>query len=165
MSCPELDRFGGKTHLISKTTYGPSGGSCAEVSPRTSATASVVDVSTPGGPVPMDSIHPTIMSDMRSFESGQFSAEDIARALNFDLPQFEQQQGPLQPQVNGNGNHPEYRAYPDIYMGEDIFGSVPTPSAFSTATSSSTSTPESITNVSAPVLDATWQSFVEQLGF
>lgn len=189
MSCPELDRLGGKTHLFAETAYDhaisrPSSSRCASSSPRPSASA--IDSNTPGGPVPMESIHPTIMHDMRSFVSGTFfSGGANPGSPNFDFSQFEQQAPPPQQnQLHGgpsvpvppvqaqrthsNGYQHEYRPYPDIYLGEDLFG-INTPSSFSAAgssgASSSTTTPESMTNVPPPVLDATWQSFVEQLGF
>jgi len=54
---------------------------------------------------------------------------------------------------------------PDIYLREDLFAP-PTPSSFST-TSSTTGHETGVGQgrQPAPVLDATWQSFVEQLGF
>ncbi|KAI0732426.1 fungal-specific transcription factor domain-containing protein [Fomitopsis betulina] len=153
---PELDRLGGRTRLIS-TSHEPGrsyqlgtgcdmtpggGGSCA------GSTCLAVDP---------DMIHPTIRQDLRVFEGADASSwlgtASSDTAFNFDmLHQPEQDQAmaiastdlaqipvPLQP-----------RPGPDIY---DLFGAQAFP-------------PESEQPAGPPIqLDATWQSFIEQLGF
>ncbi|KAI0789552.1 fungal-specific transcription factor domain-containing protein [Abortiporus biennis] len=177
----ELERIRGKTQLINANA------------PQTSASANTAPMS---GPVPMESIHPTIMNDMRVFEgfqhpqqqqpnSGEGSAGpssqpdltgELRSALNFDFFQAFELPNPL-----------SYRPFPETYLNEaDFFtsmsgimgsgGNIPSGSS-STPSSNSFSaagSPEAFQQqqqqqqqamASVPMLDASWQSFVEQLGF
>lgn len=187
----ELDRLGGKTHLISPGSVGTP---CSSVpSPSSSASSPSNTLNTPStvatppydmfagtngcAPVPSDQIHPTIISDMRTFEgfaSGEangtplglpegFNKYDLSRP--FPLPKEAQ---PI----------PEFSGFQDIpsYFIDDFFSSGTTATSAAAAT---TALPSFMTpnmgmdlgvmpppgNVPVPVLDATWQSFVEQLGF
>jgi len=85
--------------------------------------------------IPMDIIHPTIMQDLRVFE-GTNSGTDFSQ-FNFDLP-------------SGLPTQTQYSPGPDIF--EELFG----PQVFPI---------EADHPIGPPMLDATWQNFVEQLGF
>ncbi|KAJ3547759.1 hypothetical protein NM688_g5369 [Phlebia brevispora] len=191
----ELDRIGGKTHLISP---GPIGTACSTTSsspacspasnnagsPSNSMTASSSSavatppyelIATPASIfVPQDQIHPTIISDMRTFESfglldtGNGASISAVQDFNFDLSKA----FPLPQEVQPS---PDFSGFQDIqnYFGEEFFGPVPTTATSASAAATSLpafmATPNMGTelnpNVPMPVLDATWQSFVEQLGF
>ena len=77
----------------------------------------------------------------------------------------QQQQSMLSPQEASMFTQPSplydpqfARTFPEVFLGEEFF-STATPSSFSTAS------PDPANMGQPPVLDATWQSFVEQLGF
>ncbi|PCH34306.1 hypothetical protein WOLCODRAFT_95215 [Wolfiporia cocos MD-104 SS10] len=162
----ELDRLGGRTHLIAATYEPPT--SCARGSNRDASASqtapqpvSVPPIRTPalnnadpslsvpvtgGIPVSADIIHPTIMQDLRALEGPEstidYSQMDFGTFI-FDMPP----DSPLaQPQ-------PQSQRQPDIGAGQDFLDEMFGAQAFPT--------PEQ----TPPVLDATWQSFVEQLGF
>ncbi|KAK7063598.1 Zn(2)-C6 fungal-type domain-containing protein [Favolaschia claudopus] len=145
----DLDRLGGKTHLVSDSqpTSSPSAPSTSSPQPSDSS-------SSPSIPIPLhdtaamssDPMHPTIAQDMHRFDLGEPS-------------QF-------------------YDAFPDAadmagiqFTGDSIFSvptggygfTSPTPPAF--GTSAGTGTAGAGFPGGTPMLDATWQSFVEQLGF
>ncbi|KAJ7842233.1 fungal-specific transcription factor domain-containing protein [Mycena olivaceomarginata] len=132
----DLDRLGGKTHLISQlsnVTATPPGDSPTPLPAGYPRTAMLSDIAA----TTSETMHPTIAQDMRSFDLGEPS-------------QF-------------------YGAFPEADMagiqftGDSIFsiqasgyGYSPTPT-FQSAPAGFATGP--------PMLDATWQSFVEQLGF
>lgn len=178
----ELDRIGGKTHLISplvRPASSPSPGSSPSSHTESSSSAS----STPGSSIyeasitpghDQDNIHPVLVSDLRTFEGWTCGGQSGDRPFdfNFDLSQA----FPLPLETL----HPsDFQTLQDIsgYLGPDFFGSGP--HALATAQSSVDismhteplmNNPALIPNMgdmsaAAPVLDATWQSFVEQLGF
>ncbi|PSR72057.1 hypothetical protein PHLCEN_2v12087 [Hermanssonia centrifuga] len=182
----ELDRLGGKTHLISSGHSGM----VSVPSPASSNTSSTQSncIGTPGpstaatppfditancSPIPPDQIHPTIISDMRSFEEFSMTGPDgdqimsIPTSFNFDLAQaFPLPQERQQP--------PDYATLEEIqrFFGDDFFGATATAASASAAVlppymlAPPNMEPElNMLPVNVPVLDATWQSFVEQLGF
>ncbi|CCL98901.1 uncharacterized protein FIBRA_00908 [Fibroporia radiculosa] len=152
----ELDRIGGKTHLISSAQEPPT--SCARdlarqavetsqvasvlptVPPSTSSGSSPSVNLSPSPAVSMDFIHPTIMQDMRVFD-GVGDPMGFA-PFNFDLP-------------SGIAGQMQDPSTADIF--EELFG--PQPFAHGQEAQTVQVPP------GPPVLDATWQSFVEQLGF
>lgn len=137
-----------------------------------------------------DQIHPTIISDMRTFENFNptGSATDTppvptALDFNFDLSKAFPlpQESQLAQELNNFQDIQSY--FDDAFLSPSIIAPAPAAAA-ATATSTSaaaTSLPAFLTppdmppeldtlppqggNTSVPVLDATWQSFVEQLGF
>ncbi|KAI0962090.1 hypothetical protein AcV7_001011 [Taiwanofungus camphoratus] len=122
MAAHELDRLGGKTHLLASTQEVPT--ACTLETARVNS----VTVAPPVVPLPTEIIHPTIMHDLRAFEG--LESADLS-LFNFDLP---------------SGSQAQPQSAPDIF--EDIFSTQTFP-----------------TEPGPPVLDATWQAFVEQLGF
>ena len=162
----ELERIGGKTHLISKAGDSPSPSACSKAPPSIASidTPASATASTSMSPVPVDSIHPTIMHDMRTFEGvGDFQSvfqPPITGTLDitqvFGDHQMQQQSPQPIPTVQ-----PPFESFPDVYLSsEEMFSVPPPPSTFNTD-----GTTTDIMNVPPPVLDATWQSFIEQLGF
>lgn len=123
----ELDRLGGKTHLISAfpqdpvhgSTTGSSSGSSSGSTPNSSTMASMP---TPGDDIHM---HPTIVEDMRAFGASALNDFEFPHELDFTA----------------------ISDYGSAAQPTQMFGFATNP------------------NTQAPVLDATWQSFVEQLGF
>lgn len=91
-----------------------------------------------------DSMHPTIAQDMNRFDMGNTTLNSNL-FLDFSGP-------PSMSQVH----LPDLRG-PDFYPTPSYQMYQPTPTSQSLASYEQ--------HQSAPVLDATWQSFVEQLGF
>ncbi|KAH7911612.1 hypothetical protein BJ138DRAFT_1135262 [Hygrophoropsis aurantiaca] len=164
LSSAELDRLGGgKTHLISRTS--PS--SSSHSSPASTSTPSTSSIPTPptsepdsaivplwDGLDPANDIHPRIMHDMRVFDG--FDAPQYATADNFDFV----------------GQESFFSAMSDVqFTGHNMFG--PTNEIYSAPTRIPSFPQvghppyiqEAAPVMDAPVLDAAWQSFVEQLGF
>lgn len=142
----ELDRLGGKTHLIASIEDPPiscmrsnalngrtSGQPSSSTTPSMTTPSMTPQYSAPSPLVSVESIHPTIMQDLRVFEG--ISTADLAQ-YNLDMSLSEQV--------------PLYTPAPDIF--EELFG----PQALAIE-------PEA--SGGPPILDSTWQSFVEQLGF
>ncbi|CAL1694716.1 unnamed protein product [Somion occarium] len=171
----ELNQFGGKTHVL--TAEYDVHFNDVRTSANGSISAPVLDVNATIGTISADAIHPTIVQDLRSFDGMNLDfpsllgtmALGLPQSLDQQQPQQQQQQLPPQPQEmqpqNVQFNHSVFdgqyvRSFPDVYLGEDLF-SAATPSSFSTAGTS----PDAANMGPPPVLDATWQSFVEQLGF
>lgn len=135
----ELDRLGGKTHLISEEL-------CTSMS--SPSTSSNLSLPSDGGPEPMnmDNLHPRIVQDMKAFDifdMSTYNSQTRGGEFLFDLPSDAQAMAGVQ------------------YQDSSIYGDV-----FSMMTE--TRQPTFLTNgfsPGPPVLDATWQSFVEQLGF
>ena len=187
----ELDRIGGKTHLISASPVTP--GTCPVSSPSSSNSASSPSqtmstpssVSTPpyemistpiSTPIPHEQIHPTIVSDMRTFEGFTSLGLGTTPAVQLGAFTFDINQAfplPLEAQPP-----PDSATFQDVstFLGEDFFVPGATATSVSAATTAlphfmaqpmqpdmSTAVPGTVSQI--PVLDATWQSFVEQLGF
>lgn len=142
----ELDRLGGKTHLIASIEDPPiscmrsnalngrtNGQPSSSITPSMTTPSMTPQYSAPSPLVSVESIHPTIMQDLRVFEG--ISTADLAQ-YNLDMSLSEQV--------------PLYTPAPDIF--EELFG----PQALAIE-------PEA--SGGPPILDSTWQSFVEQLGF
>ncbi|KAJ7631664.1 fungal-specific transcription factor domain-containing protein [Mycena polygramma] len=136
----DLDRLGGKTHLISQLSTVTEG-----VSP-TPPTASPPTVYRPPSGMLSDivatsseTMHPTIAQDMRSFDLGEPSQfyDTFPDTTAVDMTGI---------QFTGDSIF-------SIQAGGYGYGPAPTFQGFAGA------------NGSPPILDATWQSFVEQLGF
>ncbi|KAI0652601.1 fungal-specific transcription factor domain-containing protein [Trametes meyenii] len=221
----ELDRLGGKTHLICSTKAREF--MCAEKrqaafrkdapkpSTSTSTTATSSTTVAPTGPVPApppppaavaavyeppvqpDMIHPTIMQDMRAFDDGMPSGlfaetgageggegSNATAQFNLDFPST----------AFPNPQQTEFPLFPDFDFASPAgtVGSAGTPSSASgSGSGSGTGVGRSGSTTGAgmrmdamsmdpwahpmsaaldpsagvPVLDATWQAFVEQLGF
>jgi len=156
----ELDRLGGKTHLISSMHEPPL--VCAE-KPK-GALSSLSPASSSSSAVSSDMIHPTIMQDLRVFEGIGGASLNVGSSSSADVNQFnfayvfdglrQPQQGqeiPLQQMQIP----PQQMQQPPV-PGPDIFDELFGAQAFP---------PEPEPPVGPPVLDATWQSFIEQLGF
>lgn len=189
----ELDRLGGKTQLLAsdgvRVTHNiPSPTSSSTSSSRGSdhlsntetPSSNLPNTTSPFGPASLysgvqENLHPIIVSDLHTFEG--ISAHHTAAGMsmrtpiddfNFDLAQpFPL---PIEPQFQ-----PDYQPLQDVsaYFGQEYYAaanpavqgmhmSTPqfTPSAQHMGTPDLMGIP-----MTAPVLDATWQSFVEQLGF
>lgn len=136
----ELDRLGGKTHLISTASL-PTPPDTFSSMPSSSMTPMSTIPEYFSCPRAMENIHPTIMQDMKTFEDlgMQYIPNfcHIFDSLSQDLPDIQFSDSHLftrepHPQPLGN-----------FQMAPPVGGFSP----------------------GAPVLDATWQSFVEQLGF
>lgn len=153
----ELDRLGGKTHLIAKGPC-PSSPSFSSPSPDSSTgicTPSYVHMRREIDPTTMDNLHPRIIQDMKAFdvEFSNYSLQAQSREFLFDSPPE-----PLAsyPQAMPDIQYQDARIYGgDLVYHQPVSGYLhnthrPAPYGFSPG---------------PPVLDATWQSFVEQLGF
>ncbi|KAK0209213.1 fungal-specific transcription factor domain-containing protein [Desarmillaria ectypa] len=138
LSPDELDRLGGKTHLISSV----------DSDMPTVAYTPPPRQPSPSSPFPANNVHPVIAEDIRNFDAGGFH-------LNlFDNP------AEVLTEVSFTGDSFGFLAQQSPSLGEFTGTSAMRPpqppphhSAFGFAAAA------------APMLDATWQSFVEQLGF
>ncbi|KAH9837369.1 fungal-specific transcription factor domain-containing protein [Rhodofomes roseus] len=161
----ELDRLGGKTHLISSMHEPPLACTPAKRSNESGSNSSSSPASGSSGAVSSDMIHPTIMQDLRVFEgidvaslstSGASSALDVGQYNFADVFNgMQPQQGQAMPLHQQQQIHPQQMQQPPV-PGPDIFDELFGAQAFP---------PEPEPPVGPPVLDATWQSFIEQLGF
>jgi len=135
----ELDRLGGKTHLISKLD--PSG----NITTSTAIDSSPPCAShNPAGPCEItEHMHPTIAQDMRSF--------DLSENTYFDFP-ADAFTGAEQPQSMTGIQYTE-----SMFNAPQPMGSYNFQAGYHS--------PSMGFNTAPPMLDATWQSFVEQLGF
>lgn len=91
-------------------------------------------------PVSPEAIHPTIMHDMRAFEGVLGTTADPQ--FNLDLPST---------------------SFTSTQMASDLFPEFTFNDAILASSELHPSQAETVNGL--PVLDATWQSFVEQLGF
>ncbi|KAK0501025.1 fungal-specific transcription factor domain-containing protein [Armillaria luteobubalina] len=138
LSPDELDRLGGKTHLISSIDSDTP--TVAYTPPPTAR-----QPSPPSSSLPAANVHPVIAEDMRNLNVG-----------GFHLNLFDNPAEVLPTEVSFTGDSYGFFAQQSPSLGE--FTGAPTiqppsqHSAFGFA-------------AAAPMLDATWQSFVEQLGF
>ena len=196
----ELDRLGGKTHLISPHPKNDHDRPCA--AQRRKATALQNGHGGPHGNVnscePLvlpDMIHPTIMQDMRAFDvpsgAGGASAMNLGQIqfpIDFPSDAFDPAQAdftlfpdfdfgvggttgygivpPTSVSATTTTGNSSQGASPDVWMNGQgpAPGPGPTPAA---ATPASNGLPAGfeLNGNGPPVLDATWQAFVEQLGF
>ncbi|KAI0714759.1 hypothetical protein C8Q76DRAFT_618064 [Earliella scabrosa] len=189
----ELDRLGGKTHLICPEEDREHV-CCGRVPPQPTPKPAATFSGNPfEPPVQPDMIHPTIMQDMRAFDVDAlagFGAPGSGAGMaefNMDFPStaFD----PAQPMdfstfdldfgafASGSGSGSTSSATPSVagsingvngmngvngvngingMHGLNGVNGVPSPGVLGTGMG---------TAVSPPVLDATWQAFVEQLGF
>jgi hypothetical protein len=95
----------------------------------------------------LDNIHPRIIEDMKAFDGFDISFNTHARNFMFDLPPASSEFPQMMPDIQ--------------YQDSNIYGG-------ETTNSLQHIVPPSIMHgnpAGPPVLDATWQSFVEQLGF
>lgn len=157
----ELDHLNGKTHLISEEIC-PSPRSHISSSNSQPSPPSATDSSSAGTVTTpcafdidfmnMNNIHPRIVQDMKAFDAfdlSPFNTQSHVGDFMFDLP-------------------PESSTFPQMmpdiqYQDASIYGN-----DLHSANSFQQIRQSSITNgfsTGPPVLDATWQSFVEQLGF
>lgn len=180
----ELDRIGGRTQLI--TTNGFNFSQALPMRSQTASRPSTVESSNSHvGTFAMDSVHPSLMNDIRVFENmgGEFQtqfdvpADSTQSDMMFDFFQALESQQAVPQAISQNAvpvpyHSPQqqqfsYRPYPDMYV-EDMFSApsapVSSPSSF-TATSSASPEEPPVPPPNVPTLDASWQSFVEQLGF
>ncbi|KAF8650271.1 hypothetical protein AX16_005325 [Volvariella volvacea WC 439] len=134
LSPAELDRLGGKTHLISRSSPTPP---CATADYHTPSP----EAGPPGSSAPRG-LHPTLVRDMRYFDP----TTCVTGTPLYDTPA------------------PQSQHAQDIQMHlPDFFGSQHATSGFPTIYQQM-QTPN-VSTTPAPVLDSTWQSFIEQLGF
>ncbi|KAJ7610086.1 fungal-specific transcription factor domain-containing protein [Roridomyces roridus] len=159
----DLDRLGGKTHLIHPltpdsnmvTTPDPSSSSSSSSSSPMAFTR-VPGMFTDSIPIPSSAggssgaMHPTIAQDMRSFELG----EPSQFYDTFQLGMSEHYAGTG---TGTGGVDPSAGSQNNVFSPNPGAFGYGMPVAFGTMGGAGGGTP--------PMLDATWQSFVEQLGF
>jgi len=149
----DLDHMNGKTHLISEercpsphahSTSSQSSPTSDSSSGGTSNASFVFD----GELMNMDNIHPRIIQDMKAFDGFDLSSyhhQAQTSEFIFDLPPESATLSQVMPDIQ----------YQDTSIyGSDLFSQLP-------ASGSHQAKPAH----EPPFLDATWQSFVEQLGF
>jgi hypothetical protein len=153
LSRAELDRLGGgKTHLISKTSpqssASPPSVHSSPSEAESSGSSQACRQFTWDGQSARFDIHPRIMQDMRVFD--KFEQSPFPAGGSFDSPEsFFQAMSDVQ--FSGSS----------VYGAEIYSGPPQVLNTFHPA--HPYGTPNGIQE--APVLDASWQSFVEQLGF
>ncbi|KAG5644101.1 hypothetical protein DXG03_009120 [Asterophora parasitica] len=131
----ELDRLGGKTHLLAEVdTPEPGTGGRPGSAAMTNETNCYYFTD-----AQVNNMHPTLAHDMRSFDGGALTSNSFEF---FDSPTT-QRYPSIMPDI-----HPSYVAenYPTYQPHQPMSNPIPFEQA-------------------APILNATWQSFVEQLGF
>lgn len=122
---------------------------------------------------PEDYIHPVLINDMRTFEGLCAGANDSSNRMSIDFDFDLSQAFPLPVDTQYPS---DFQTLHDIsgYFGSDFFGSNSgpmQPSNVSLTQEAPILPAENATaeidgvSVQVPVLHATWQSFVEQLGF
>ncbi|TFY63364.1 hypothetical protein EVJ58_g3293 [Rhodofomes roseus] len=126
----ELDRLGGKTHLISSMHEPPLACTPAKRSNESGSNSSSSPASGSSGAVSSDMIHPTIMQDLRVFEgidvaslstSGASSALDVSQYNFADVFNgMQPQQGQAMPLHQQQQIHPQQMQQPPV-PGPDIF--------------------------------------------
>ncbi|KAI8981352.1 hypothetical protein BD414DRAFT_419588 [Trametes punicea] len=156
----ELDRLGGKTHLLRPCDQVPllSGAPASRLHAKQTLSPSVSE-----SPVQPDMIHPTIMHDMRTFDGGfwdasQFDVSGNDVNINLDFPST----------AFPNPQQTHYPLFPDFdftsptdVATERSTGELPMANdPWQHPMQAALNPPPGV-----PVLDASWQSFVEQLGF
>ncbi|GLB43693.1 putative fungal specific transcription factor [Lyophyllum shimeji] len=137
----ELDRWGGKTHLLAEV-----GAPDAATSGTSEAMTLTVGPDNHFSAANVNHMHPTLAQDMRSFDVG-------APAFNIVDNLFDYPASTTPPVV------PQQPPIPDLSAADASFFST---SAFHTY---HPQPPTASFEQAAPILDSTWQSFVEQLGF
>ncbi|KAI0828999.1 fungal-specific transcription factor domain-containing protein [Trametes gibbosa] len=198
----ELDRLGGKTHLIRPTDDRPVGDNCVRRRERARVGADAAGPALNEPPIQPEMIHPTIMQDMLSFDGGTpwgsamvdgmdsvggmggVGGADGGRGgageFNLDFPST----------AFPNPQQAEFPLFPDFDFASPTAAAAAaagnTPSS-GTGGSGSGSLGNGLTTApttgivynpwthpihaalipppGTPVLDASWQAFVEQLGF
>ncbi|KAF7340940.1 Zn(2)-C6 fungal-type domain-containing protein [Mycena sanguinolenta] len=148
----DLDRLGGKTHLVSQDSPSPRSTNSDHATPTTTPptppalyprTALLSDIAATSS----ETMHPTIAQDMRSFDLGEPS------------------------QFYGTFPDPEADMAGIQFTGDSIFSSVQPGGGYGYQSASPTGVFGAAVGTGAgfasgpPMLDATWQNFVEQLGF
>lgn len=142
----ELDRLGGKTHLLAELGA-PDSGTCVSSSCVTVTGIGSTDYYF--SDVNVDSMHPTLAQDMRSFDMGAPTFNNL-----FDFPTVPITQSPVLDMHSHDANfYPisGYQAFQHQHQQPQQQQQQQPPAAQF--------------EQPAPILDATWQSFVEQLGF
>ncbi|RDB24336.1 putative transcriptional regulatory protein C1F7.11c [Hypsizygus marmoreus] len=137
----DLDRLGGKTSLLAETGASDSETCGPSAAPDLTANMTAIHSDYYFSEANTGYMHPTLAHDMRSFDTGGPTFNDF-----FDFPAApvaQHQQPAPDPQTHGlnlygGGNYQMYQQQPPPLV------------QFEQA---------------APILDSTWQSFVEQLGF
>lgn len=180
----ELDRIGGKTHLIStQSTQSPSAsspeGSSPASTPSSTYTGTTYSVTSsfydPVSNATSNSteIHPVLINDMRTFEGfgNPSTMTDSFNAMPLDFDFDLSQAFPLPTDTR---QPPDFQHMQDfsVFAGTDFFAGgtanmMPPADTVMLAEPSFDEIPNSMggMNVPVPELHATWQSFVEQLGF
>lgn len=135
-----IDRLSGGTHLLQASSLRQS---------DQNSKATTVNSLPYSDPLPTDAIHPTIMQDLRLFESPM---QDIFDSVQYDpgfLSQSQPTQEDLRPLMEFNlGDLPVPPQASASFVSQDL--QLPPGYALDTV---------------PPALDETWQSFIEQLGF
>jgi hypothetical protein len=155
----DLDHMNGKTHLISEESCpSPHAHSISSQSTPPSdsssggtSTSFVFD----GELMNMDNIHPRIVQDMKAFDGFDMSSYPHQTHIGefmFDLPP----ESAAVPQVIPDIQYQDTSIY-----GGDLFSQLPISGSHQVRPPPAMIRPAH----EPPILDATWQSFVEQLGF
>ncbi|KAF9021153.1 hypothetical protein BDZ89DRAFT_1019781 [Hymenopellis radicata] len=189
LSPDELDRLGGKTHLISSASptipphvpsYAYSGSGPASYSPPVSSPSTVASNSpssssssaAPG----MPGIHPTITADMRIMDVINTTFDLSPNLFDFPAPDANDRMPDIQFAAGmgglGDGSNIFGGSEDGMGMGMGDFAGVGAGGA-AQGSGGGNGSGNSMGSPSAfgfgatppPMLDATWQSFVEQLGF
>ncbi|KAF8079273.1 fungal-specific transcription factor domain-containing protein [Lyophyllum atratum] len=134
----ELDRLSGKTHLLADL-----GAPDAATSGISQSITLTMGTDYHFSDLNVDTMHPTLAQDMRSFDVGDTMFSNFNDLFDFPAATPIPQQPPLA-ELHGN----DTSFYPT--SGFQTYHHQPQQAPFEQA---------------APILDATWQSFVEQLGF
>lgn len=149
----ELDRLGGKTHLLAELGA-PDSSDCG-----TSDSVTMTGIPHDHFPdINVDTMHPTIAHDMRSFDMGAPTFSNF-----FDFPATHHSQSAV-PEIQV----PDHNFYPEANFHPYQPQLPPPPLTQSQNHSHSHGQGNGHTHMfdqSPPILDSTWQSFVEQLGF
>lgn len=189
----ELDRIGGKTQLIASTAVvsapSPSSSSSASTpdssytgtgtTSTSSVGSSMYDLpSNDPGNVNGAGIHPILVNDMRTFGGFPTNSAGTAAAVPMDFDFDLSQAFPLPLPTGDFAQSTEFQTQntPDMsgFVGFDFFGgtagdvnTMPANNNVMLQDPSFDDIPNSMGGMSVPVpeLHATWQSFVEQLGF
>ncbi|KAI0778886.1 hypothetical protein BD413DRAFT_512633 [Trametes elegans] len=159
----ELDRLGGKTHLICPTEERPMPCGKYDHAARAAAELAACEAT-----VQPDMIHPTIMQDLRAFDGVPIDVDDASGRVphfNLDFPST----------AFPNPQQAEFPLFPDFDFaspagastssGTPSSGAAPTPAAMTADPWAHPMQAALDPPPGVPVLDATWQAFVEQLGF
>ena len=177
----ELDRLGGKTHLMRPKEEHPCRGPPTPPGEHSHSHS----MATPSGvccepPVQPEMIHPTIMRDMRAFDGELWSGIPMETNASGPPPNFNLD---FPSTSFPNPQQAEFPLFPDFDFSSPAAAQSVPPAAAAVPPLTSSSSAAAIVSepwhqpqqhpmraaldppTGVPVLDASWQAFVEQLGF